>query len=268
MKRIITLLLAIVLIFTCLMTSGCKKKHKQFGMFSYNGNWLTSFAIKEISFESAKDIVHKGTQATMYQQNKTPSLLSTGITNLNVNSTDPFDLPLPSEDYVNAILTKYASITIITKYYVTGEKKQQEKTDFLQGTDLKNLLRRNEFTPFAQLVTKGIIVFDELIVFMDGENTEFKNSKENTTAPFNNIFTYHTDEKGNIVIQTHDFAEIPSSVGGGVGCSYLQDTEQLYDSENKLVKWQTSLGVYTATPNGTLEQGYILEVEFIWNEKQ
>ncbi len=267
MKRIITFLLAVVLILSCLTATGCKPKHKQFGRFSYNGNWLTSFAIKDISFEVAKDIVHQGTQATLYQDN-TPSLLSCGVTSLSVNDTDPFDLPLPSEDFVNAILNKYASITVVTKYYVTGEKKQLEKTDFIQGTDLKNLLRRNEFQPFSQLVTKGIIVFDELIVFMDNENTEFKNSKENTTAPFNNIFTYHTDEDGNIVIQTHDFAEIPSSVGGGVACSYLQDTEQLYDSENKLVKWQTSLGVYTATPEGTLEQGYILEVEFQWNEKE
>lgn len=267
MKRIITLLLAVVLVLSCLTATGCKPKHKQFGRFSYNGNWLTSFAIKDISYETAKDIVHNGEQSTLYHGG-TPSLLSTGITNLSVNDTDPFDLPLPSEDFVNAILTKYASITVVTKYYVTGEKKQLEKTDFLQGTDLKNLLRENEFTPFSQLVTKGIIIFDDLIVFMDQKNTEFKNSKENTTAPFNNIFTYHTDEEGNIVIQTHDFAEIPSSVGGGVACSYLQDTEQLYDSENKLVKWQTSLGVYTATPEGTLEQGYILEVEFQWNEKQ
>ena len=267
MKRIITLLLAVVLILSCLMATGCKAKHKQFGRFSYNGNWLTSFAIQDISYETAKTIVHRGEQSTLYNGG-TPSLLSTGITKLNVNDTDPFDLPLPEEDYVNAILTKYASITVVTKYYVTGEKKQLEKTDFLQGTDLKNLLRENEFTPFSQLVTKGIIIFDKLIIFMDEKNTEFKNSKENTTAPFNNIFTYHTDEQGNIVIQTHDFAEIPSSVGGGVACSYLQDTEQLYDSENKLVKWQTSLGVYTATPEGTLEQGYILEVEFQWNEKQ
>lgn len=267
MKRILTLLLAVVLLLSCLTATGCKKKHGTFGRFSYNGNWLTSFAVQDISYERAKGIVQKGEQSTLYT-NGTPSLLSSPITNLSVNDTDPRELPLPEEDYVNAILTKYASITVVTKYYVTGEKKQLEKTDFIQGTDLKNLLRANEFTPFSQLVTKGIIIFDNLIVFMDKENTEFKNSKENTTAPFNNIFTYHTDEQGNIVIQTHDFAEIPSSVGGGVACSYLQDTEQLYDSENKLVKWQTSLGVYTATPEGTLEQGYILEVEFQWNEKQ
>ena len=267
MKRILTVLLAVVLLLSCLMVSGCKTKHKQFGRFSYNGNWLTSFAIKDIDYNTAKNIVEKGQNATLYED-KRPTLLSSNITNVGVNDTDPFELPLPTLDYVNAILTKYASITVVTKYYVTGEKKQLQKTDFIQGTDLKNLLRANEFTPFSQLVTKGIIIFDELIVAMDEKNTQFKTSQENTTAPFNNIFTYHTDEQGNIVIQTHDFAEIPSSVGGGVACSYLQDTEQLYDSENKLVKWQTSLGVYTATPEGTLEQGYILEVEFQWNEKE
>ena len=259
MKRILTVLLAVVLILSCLMTTGCKK-HGTFGRFGYNGKWLTSFAVREISYDKAKEMVYNGSKASLYQNN-TPSLLS-------VNNTDPTELPLPSTSFVNAILTKYASLTVVTKYYQTGEKKQLEKTDFIQGKELKNILSTNEFSPFAQLVTKGIIVFDELLVFMDGENTKFRESEENTIAPFNNTFTYHADEKGNIVIQTHDFSELPSFVGGGVACSFLQETEQLYDSENKLVKWQTSLGVYTATPEGTLEQGYILEVEFIWNEKQ
>ena len=259
MKRILISLLSLVLIVCCLFASGCKKA-KTFGEFSYNNIWLYTFASRDISYKEAKDLVQSGMNSSLYNNG--------GVTLLSFNETDPLAAPLPTEDLVNAITSKYASIEIITKYYVTGEKDQLTKVDTLMGIDLKNLIRQNEFTPFSQLVTKGVIMFDELLEFMEDENTKFVENKDNTVAPFKSIFSYHIDNDGNIVIQTRDFAEIPSSVGGGVGCSYRQDTEQLYDEENKLVKWQTSLGVYTATPNGTLKQGYILEVEFNWIEKQ
>jgi hypothetical protein len=42
----------------------------------------------------------------------------------------------------------------------------------------------------------------------------------------------------------------------------------VYDEEGKLVKWQSSLGVYTATPSGTMKQGYILEMDFNWVVKE
>ena len=258
MKRILTLLLAIVLILSCLMATGCRR-HQTFGRFSYNGKWLTSFAVKDISYSQARNIVSKGSKSALYQNN-TPSLLSVDTTSQTI--------PTPSDALVTSILNKYASVTVITKYYVVNEKKQQTKENIIHGTDLKNALTDNKFVPFSQTVANGIIIFDDLLVFMDEQNTEFKESEKNTVAPFKDIFTYHADSKGHIVIQTHDFVEIPSSVGGGISCSYVQDTEQLYDAENKLVKWQTSLGVYTATAEGTMQQGYILEVEFIWNEKQ
>lgn len=266
MKRILITVLSLVLIVCCLFASGCKKQ-KTFGEFSYNNIWLYTFAARDISYNEAKDLVHSGLSSSLYN-NGGVTLLSTSVTPLSVNPTDPLEAPLPSDELVTAVTSKYANVEIITKYYVTGEKDQLTKIDTPMGTDFKNLIRYNEFAPFSQLVTKGIIIFDELIDFMQAENDKFVETQGNTNAPFNSIFSYHMDDEGNIVIQTRDFAEIPSSVGGGVGCCYRQDTEQLYDSENKLVKWQTSLGVYTATPNGTLKQGYILEVEFHWIEKQ
>lgn len=269
MKKILTSIVAALLLIGCLLTAtGCKKDPKRFGQFSYNDIWLYSFATTDISYARAKELVQSDEAPAIMYEKDGAALLASCAMPISVNPADPMNTPLPSETLVDSVLSKYASVEIVTKYYVTNEKDQQEKIDFLQGTDLKNMLRFNEYAPFGQLVTKGIIVFDELVDFMQAENDKFVENKQNTVAPFNTIFTYHTDDEGNVVIQTRDFAEIPSSVGGGVGCSYRQDTEQLYDSENKLVKWQTSLGVYTATPNGTLQQGYILEVEFHWNQKQ
>ena len=129
------------------------------------------------------------------------------------------------------------------------------------------MLTTNQHVPFSQLIAKYILAFPTLIDSMETRNEEYRNSEESLVAPFTNIFSYHTNAKGELVIHTRDFAEIPSSVGGGIGCSYRQDTEILYDADNKMQKWQTSLGLYSATPHGTMKQGYILEVEFNWIQK-
>lgn len=59
-----------------------------------------------------------------------------------------------------------------------------------------------------------------------------------------------------------------TSVGGRIGCSYRHNSEILYDYENKISKWQTSFGVYSSTPRGTMKQGYILEIEYNWIVKE
>lgn len=252
MKRKLLVIISLVLLLSTLLCS-CGDDDKTFGEFSYNGISLYAFAKEDITYEQAKNLT---------QSENSPAIVS-----LSVNPGELGEAPLPSEALYNTVLSKYAMLEVVTKYYVTGEEDQLTKVDEVMGTDLKNTLKQNEFEPFSLLVAKGIIIFDELIDYMEDNNIDFKESGRANVAPFKDIFTYHIDVDGNLVIQTRDFEEIPSCVGGGVGCSYRQDTEQVYDSENKLIKWQTSLGVYTATPKGTLKQGYILEVEFIWHEK-
>ena len=151
--------------------------------------------------------------------------------------------------------------------YLETSEDIQTKTDKLVGTDFKNFLIDNQFTPFNQLVAKNVVAYDELIDYMEEENTRFQNSDVGLIAPFKTIFSYHTGEDENLIIQSRDFAEIASSVGGGVGCSYRQDTEIVYDMEGKMVLWQTSLGISTSAPQGTMRQGYILEVQVEWIEK-
>lgn len=266
MKKV-NIIMVMILIFIACFGSGCNKNNENvpFGMFSYNGKHLTAYATKEISAEEAKTITQEQSRpiigfSTNVKKEKPIDLFS-------VNPSSPINTPLPSTALVDSVITEYASVEVHTKYYVTGIEEPQTKTDFLQGTDFKNIIEINQFTPFSQLVAKGVIIFDELIDYMEEQNEIFANSDDVKIAPFKTIFSYHTDKSGNIVIQTRDFSEIPSSVGGGIGCSYRQDTEIVYDKENKLSKWQTSLGVYSATPKGTLMQGYILEVELIWNKK-
>ena len=141
MKRILISLLSLVLIVCCLFASGCKKP-KTFGEFCYNNIWLYSFASRDISYNEAKQIVQTGMSSTLYNGGVT--LLSTTVTPLSVNPTDPLQAPLPADDLVNAVTSKYASVEIVTKYYVTGEKDQLTKVDTPMGTDFKSIIRYNE----------------------------------------------------------------------------------------------------------------------------
>lgn len=237
---------------------------KMFGMFSYNGHYLTTYAVQEISGSEAKTIVQNNYATS--QNAYTAAKIASAVQPLSVNPSQPYGYPAPSADLVDSLMLEYASVEVTTKYY-KEDGKAKPKTDLLQGTDFKSMVTVNEIAPFSQLVARGVVIFDELIDYMEEQNEIFLTSEDATLAPFRSIFSYHTDKTGNIVIQTRDFAELPSSVGGGVGCSYRQDTEIVYDEENKMTKWQTSLGVYTAAPTGTLKQGYILEVELKWNPK-
>ena len=254
-KKLITFALVLVMILQVLVLASCGQA-EQFGMFGYNGHFLTAFAIREVNASEAKNII-----------NDNYNLGTDTVVLLSDISAMDREQPQPSEAFVTALMAKYASVEVTTKYYVTGNDKQLTKTDKIMGTDFKNMILDNQFSPFSQLVAKGVVIFDDLIDYMENRNAIFV-EEQNHVAPFKNIFTYHTDVLGNMVIRTNDFREIPSSVGGGVGCAYLQNVEILYDDECKISKWQTSLGVYTATPEGTLQQGYIVEIEFKWNLKQ
>lgn len=218
----------------------------QFGEFGYNGIYLTSFATADIDSEKAKEMITSNSSAVA-------SVMSAGS--------------LPDSLLVNSITSRFAGCKITTKFYVEGSEDASIKTDYVVGTELKNMIANNEFVSFSQLVAKYIVCYPAMIDYMESLNQEFKQTPEADIAPFKNIFSYHTNNNRELVIHTRDFDEIPASVGGGVGCSYMQDTEILYDKDNKIQKWQTSLGLRSATPEGTMKQGYILEMQFEWEKK-
>lgn len=164
MKKI-TKILAGMLVFVCCFSTGCKKDDKKtttFGEFSYEGKYLTSYAENEISANEAKSLIQNKTSAISYSVIKNENAYSL----LSVNPSEPMDTPLPSKNLVDSVITKYASIEILTKYYVSEQENQQQKRDFLQGTDLKSVIEENKFTSFSQLVAKGVIIFDELIDYI------------------------------------------------------------------------------------------------------
>lgn len=258
-KILVVACVVCMVVCACLLTA-CKKNTKYFGEFGYKGNRLKEYATRAITASEAKEIIPDTISASAQAQSKVVFTSSTMGDLVQIESK-------PSAEMVDAVIKKYASCTITTKYYVEGKEKLQTKEDTLRGTDLKNMLADNQFQPFNQLTAKCVLVYDDLIDYMEGCNEQFKASPEASIAPFIDIFTYHADSDGNLIVQTHDFAEIPASVGGGIGCSYRQDTEIVYDAEGKMTLWQTSLGVYTATPEGTMKDGYILEMNVEWTEK-
>lgn len=243
-------------------TNNSSSKQYTFGYFSYNGKYLYRFADgNSITANEAKKIINSSYESSSL------ALAEELQNNSNIDENHEYQMPSLSKELINTIITNYAGLEINTKYYIDGIDEQQVKLDYTTGTDFKNYLEENKIVPFSQLVAQNLVITEDIIDYMELMNEDFKNSDFAAIAPFKNIFTYYKDISGRLVVQMSDFAEIPSSEGGGIGCSYRQDTEILYDSENKISKWQTSLGVYTSTPTGTMKQGYILEIEFKWDEK-
>jgi len=237
-----------------LMLSGCNfsksEAKNQFGDFSYNGNFLKEYAVKQINVDEAKDLIY-------LEDNQIK------LTNYNEMVIDKENL----SSTIKTILTKYASVEIVVKYYVSGTEEQQVRKDLYQGTDFLYMLTQNDYTPFGQMSTKHIYVNDGLLDSMEEENKNYKNDYRNMTSPFNEPYTYHTSETNELIIQSHYFAELPASTQGGIGSTFRQDCESIMDSEGKIRYWQSSLGIYTSTPTGTVKQGYIFEAEFSWIEK-
>lgn len=254
-KVVLTFVLALCLccsyVFSGCFWGGGDDLSTRFGEFGYKGIYLTKFSSKNIQPSEAKEI------------------LSQNINNMSrLRTLAATEIPKPGQNLIEFVLSEYSGCQIVTKFYIDNSNEQSSKTDYLIGTDLKTMVTENKFSPFSQLVAKNIICFPELIDAMEGLNKDFQQSNTTLIAPFSTVFSYHTDSEGRLVIHSRDFSEIPSSVGGGIAASYRQDTEMLYDSQNKLIKWQTSLGLYSAAPQGTMRQGYILEVEFIWEQKK
>ena len=220
-----------------------------FGEFSYHGIFLKEYATKQIGVEEAKKLVN----VTSYTDKPTTKRAN-------------FDYVADTSE-VNVVLKRYGSLLTTVKYYVREAEKQQVRQDLYQGTDYKNLLESNYYEPFGQMSVRYLFVNDELLDDMEEQNTAFEDESQYLVNPFNEPYTYHTNEDNQLIIQTHHFAELPASIGGGIGSTFRQDCESIFDKEGKITFWQSSLGLYTSTPTGTVQEGYIFEVEFEWIEK-
>ena len=236
--KTIPALLSILTITACNQNQSLKNK-SSFGDFGYKGVFLNEYADKQITVDEAKDLVD------IKLTNKTRS----------------------TSNNIQTVLTNYASLVTTVKYYVSDREEQQVRKDIYQGTDFKHLLETNHYEPFGQMSVKYIFVDDDLLDDMEKQNEEFKESNAYLTSPFNEPYTYHTNEDDILIVQTHSFAELPASTCGGIGSTFRQDCELIFDEEGKITFWQSSLGLYTSTPTGTVKEGYIFEVGFEWIAK-
>ena len=242
--KIFGVLLATISLASCQKNKGSDAK---FGNFDYNGIFLKEYAAKEITNNEAKDLVDVASTSGLVR------------TRQEVNK--------PDINNVQAVLTKYGSLTTIVKYYISDKEEQQVRKDLYQGTDFKALLESNHYEPFGQMSVKYIFVDDYLLEDIERLNDEFEQSYSYYVTPFNQPYTYHTTEDNRLILQTHNFAELPASTCGGIGSTFREDCELLFDEEGKITFWQSSLGLYTSTPTGTVREGYIFEVEFEWTAK-
>ena len=243
-----TLRIATVLLSTLALTA-CKTTNEDtFGNFGYKGIFLKEYATKQITVDQAKELV-----------DIPPSDFVTQVPKRDLNRADA--------NNVQTVLSEYASLVTTVKYYVSEQEEQQVRQDLYQGTDFKHLLEENYYEPFAQMSIRYIFVDDSLLDDMEQENADFKASYAYYITPFNEPYTFHTNDDKNLIIQIHSFAELPASVGGGIGATFRQDSELIFDEEGKITFWQSSLGLYTSTPTGTVKEGYIFEVQFEWNHK-
>ncbi len=241
------LLLAPLLVAASLTSCDGEPGPVNFGLFGHNGVYLTQYAVAKVSLSEAKSMID----------------IDAPNANPKYRSTHSMDLSEENET-IRSILTRFGSLTATVKYYVSGEEEQQVRTDLYQGTELLYLLKNNSYSPFAQMAVKYIYLDDGLLDELEEVNRAYKEDLDNLISPFDSPYTYHKDERGELVIQTHHFAELPSVINGGIGSTFLQDCELKYDAEGKIEVWQSSLGLYTTTPTGTSLEGYIFEAAFAW----
>ena len=219
---------------------------RRFGVFGHSGIYLPEYAIAEVTLPEAKYLIEAAHDTPKAQHRAKVTI---------------------ENETVKTILSKYACLTVSVNYYISGTEEKQVREDLYQGTDFLALLDSNSYAPFGQMNVKYVYVDEWLLDNLEEENAKFHEDLTNLVSPFDRPYTYHRSEADALILQTHHFAELPSSVNGGIGATFRQDCELVFDTEGKITLWQSSLGLYTSTPTGTALEGYIFEVSFAWMAK-
>ena len=238
--------------------SGTKPVKETFGMFSYRGVYLTSYKTSDITETEAKDMITIG-------ENQTDAVLnSLSASTQNVNDTIP-------ENIVNAYLTQYKSISVVSRFWYEDENgniySQDSQPDEIFGTDFKTVLEKNEIQISTGIIVPNVIVYKELFDEFETANENFKLQENYIVSPFKDLYTYHKNDT-NFVLRSHYFVEIPASQIGGASCSFIQENESEFYYDGRLTRFQSSLGTKLQTKTGTQCEGTIFEIIITWNEKE
>lgn len=261
MKKIWKILIVMMCLFaSTLAVTSCQKdvKHLNFGVFKQNGYTLTSYATKQLS------------------AGEFSALLSSGRQRASVVAYLPKPAPT-DEDAINALTNVSNHIVVTTRFFEENSDEMQEEVSDQAGTVVGNYLKENAIHTATGLIIKNLYLTQNVLEFMETENANFKNSDGYANVPFANLYTYHTDENNSLIVQMHDFVDIPASaMSGGVNCYYRQDTEIMYEivaAPNlsgcyaRIRKWQTSLGAVISTAANSIGDGFVFEVEIEWIER-
>ena len=253
--RALKVFLAALLVFGCVAFLFACGEEEKFGLFDNDGEVLVENAHEPITAEEAKKLISENAEASGQRVNG------------SLKSEVPGGMPLPTDVLVTDFTTKYSSCTVTTTYY--GEDGESTQSKFFQSAELKEMLQKNEFSPFSQLLIKYAVIFPDVITYMEAQNEAFRQSPEYDLAPVQELFSYYTNRDGNLVIQIKSFENLELSGGtaGGVNSVYRQDIEIVYDENNKISFWQGSMGITVAMPDGEVKQGCVMKAEFAWEEK-
>lgn len=248
MKKNGIVLFGVILALTSCGYNSAYHPAKQFGEFTINGYALTEYADEEVDITTAR---------AMLSDASVRSRARYGLYNSNTPS-----------DQAAEILGGYSGLSATTTYFVEGDEKEHNKVDIFRGTDFQSMLITNLFEPHSQMVVQGICANNELLDWMEDQNASFQDNPDHVVAPFKKPYTFHAGVGSGLIVQSHAFAELPASVNGGIGATFRQDCEYVFDYEGKISIWQSSLGIMTASPSGTLKQGMIFQVSFEWIAKE
>lgn len=280
MKKVIIRIVCVMSVIAIAVTAltACRSKSTTsayFGQFGCYGNYLIERAVKSITALEAKQLIDAYGIAKASPADSTPVSVVASCRQpavaLAADAWEESEEATPT-DVVDALITRYSGFVVTTRYYDSTDElglegTLKEKRDEYIGGVFKSVLEENNLETYAQLVARNVIAYDGLVTWMEEQNTAFAASPTAKIAPFLNVYTYHTDEAGNLVIQIHSFRELNAKEIGGISSNFRQDTEIVYDQEGKMVLWQTSLGISNASPTGTMRQGYILSLELEWIDK-
>lgn len=254
--------LALVLTFTFTACSGCSgATGGRFGYFSHDGYYLTSFKVKDIELVDARDILSKSPIAV------SSSGSSNGAAAMSLDPGNQSSAPTIDEALVNKYLTKYSGIKYTMTYWTTsdsGSAVKESKTFEENSYDFQNILLANSLQMSSGIYVHNLICYQDLVEYFSSASEEFKAQDDYYLSPFLEKYTYHESAKSCLVMQQHTFVNISASESGGITCSYLQENETLYDDENKVTNFQSSLGMKIQNPAGTQYEGTVIEVEFEW----
>jgi len=290
-KKKIGIVLSVVLALSLMLVplTGCGLIHGFFGLFSTgNGHRLTSFVPSDataLSMTAARTAT-EGFAVT-------PSTI-TGASLIEPFSAEEEDEEIVELDptfpiaieYVRAIQAIYGGANFLTHFWTADSRGNliiNEEQDLgVIGDDFERMLMRNDYFIAGNVRIPNIVLLPGVVDWAEQHNLNHRYvggvaggtvRAEWFRSPtgFEQVvqfFTLMVDGEQYVVMQTNAFVEVPSgSIGGGGSAQVLRQNQAMYNSQGRLVRFQSSTGIRTHMGRGTEYQGHNFEVFINWSAR-